>query len=1513
MEPTNRVQKQTNWSNEIFGAIYDVNGRETNDTELFYEAVRHRLGAAGISLTSNETVGEVEGRPAAGLKSLPNEKNDVTIAAPLDGDALRQEHGDLIAASEAAIQAGDLQKAQGILERILLHSPRDITALNDLAVIKILKKEFMSAAETVAMVLEKEPDNTIAHNNLNVLKANLSREMDSLQRSREPLHKSQSEPYIQGSPVNDGRKNPADRERSPLVSIIVATRNRPGMLADTLASVSRQIYKNLEVLVVNDGGEDVSSLLDRFRGSVTIEYFAHTTNRGPAAARNTALKAARGEYVCYLDDDDIFYPEHVDTLVQELVRTDCGVAYTDAHRATQILADGRYQTVSVDLPYSDDFDREKMMRGNFIPILCVMHKRSIIDEVGGYDETLTSHVDWDLWIRMAMKYEFRHIRSTTCLFTWRLDGSSLTSKKTEDFTRTAAMIYQKYNSVFSRTPGLVDLQKKGILDRVRERRENARRLADQGDLAEALAAMKRLADLKATLSDDDRYLSVDFTAENRLDAEVLRDLAQKAGERGMRAEADEALRIILSPDAVDRTAASALFNSKQHQIGSSDPEIATDKGDFQTTSRLVSIVIPVYNKLEFTKKCLESISRNSADSNYEIIVVDNASTDGTGDYLRGLARTGAAIRPVINTQNLGFVGACNLGARAARGEYVLFLNNDTQVQAKWLSSLVDLAEKKGDCGAVGSKLVYPDGRLQEAGGIIFADGNGWNYGKGGNPHEPKYNYVREVDYISGASLMIRKKLLDEIGGFDERYAPAYYEDTDLCFEVRKRGYKVYYQPHSVVVHYEGMTAGTNLNEGFKKYQTINKPKFVEKWSRELLDQPPNDPKRIDTLCRRNADRDKNVMIIDPFLPMYDRASGSLRLWQIIKMLREMRCHVTFIARNGSLENVYRPSLEDLGVEVYAWDRKAMRAAGVQNNSLPEIDFERLFRERAYGYAIVDFWDVAKYYVPLIRRLSPGTTVIVDSVDIHFIREAREAELTGNRDKARDAAMNKQRELAVYRKADRIWVVTPADRDAISDQMGNIPIDVIPNIHEHVTGSAEYRTSSDMIFVGNFNHIPNRDAVHFFVSEILPLIRKELPEVKFYIVGNNPPDDVKSLASDSVVVTGYVKDLAPYLMKARISVAPLRYGAGMKGKIGDALSHGVPTVSTSVGSEGMALLAGEDILVADDPRMFAQSVVSLYKDEELWKKLSTNGKTKIEGLYSPAEIKMRLESIFQGPTVRKPDEAQKLSSIVILTYNQLDYTRITIDSIRRHTKSPYEIIIVDNASTDGTVEYLKAQKDIRTIFNEENVGFPAGCNQGMGVAKGDYIVLLNNDVIVTDGWLEGMIECSEADPKIGIVGPMTNWISGCQLEPNANYKKASQVQEFAAKYRRKNRKRWLEVPRVAGFCMLIKRTLLDQIGGLDSAFGIGICEDDDYCMRARLAGSRIAVAREVFIHHFGSKSFGKDGLEKYREVIRVNETIFKKKWGVTPKEWWKEGNEPTKISDVRIPLDGRELVPVPLNE
>lgn len=239
----------------------------------------------------------------------------------------------------------------------------------------------------------------------------------------------------------------------------------------------------------------------------------------------------------------------------------------------------------------------------------------------------------------------------------------------------------------------------------------------------------------------------------------------------------------------------------------------------------------------------------------------------------------------------------------------------------------------------------------------------------------------------------------------------------------------------------------------------------------------------------------------------------------------------------------------------------------------------------------------------------------------------------------------------------------------------------------------------------------------------------------------------------------------------------------------------------------------------------------------------------------------------------------LVSIIILTFNRLDVTQACLDSIQRHTPEPHEIIVVDNGSSDGTVAWLRerilTQATLRVIENSTNRGFSAGCNQGIQAAQGEYLLLLNNDTVVTAEWLSGLLECLQ-DPQVGIVGPMTNKLSGVQQWPWFAYQDIQGLDTFAAAFRTQHRYWWIPSRRIVGFCMLFRRSLVSAIGLLDEQFGSGNFEDDDFCLRAALAGYQNMIAGDVFIHHEGSATFAGNQLD-YEQASLHNRRLFTRKW------------------------------------
>ena len=643
------------------------------------------------------------------------------------------------------------------------------------------------------------------------------------------------------------------------------------------------------------------------------------------------------------------------------------------------------------------------------------------------------------------------------------------------------------------------------------------------------------------------------------------------------------------PQAQAWGASDFLFLARATSEGSA----GLDPGRPVTTS----VIIPVFNKVEFTFQCLRSLLREVNFDETEIIVVDNASTDRTRELL---AHFRGFVRVIENEENRGFVDACNQGAQSARGRYLVFLNNDTVVLPGWLPSLVETVERDERAGAVGSLFLYPDGRIQEAGAIVWSNGAAFHYGWGRAPEDRRFTFAREVDYCSGASLLIRRELFERLGGFDRRYAPAYYEDTDLCMGVRSLGFKVVYQPASRLYHFEGATAGTDPRAGFKRYQVINRDKFYDKW-RDVLARShhPEDPARAERAANRRWAT--QVAVFDDRIPTPDRDAGSLRMLNILRALSEW-CHPVFITTSKQAWPEYERRLWQEGVETAS-----------------ALNFQRLLKERKFRAAVISRPFVAEALLGRIRRADPRVRIVFDMVDVHFIRYTREAALTGDAAAAREAERFRRVETRLARASDLLWCNSSADKEVMERETPGVPSVVIPTIHRTHTGGLSFEEREHLLFVGNFRHRPNEDGVRFFIREVLPKLRETLPGVELLLVGDGAPHEFSQLAAEGVRLLGYVPDVDPLFARSRVFVAPIRFGAGVKGKIGEALAYAIPLVTTTVGAEGMSLRDGEEALIADTADGFAAAVVRLYRDAELWSRLASNAHAHVERHFSPRVV------------------------------------------------------------------------------------------------------------------------------------------------------------------------------------------------------------------------------------------------------------------------------------------------------
>jgi GT2 family glycosyltransferase len=618
-------------------------------------------------------------------------------------------------------------------------------------------------------------------------------------------------------------------------------------------------------------------------------------------------------------------------------------------------------------------------------------------------------------------------------------------------------------------------------------------------------------------------------------------------------------------------------------------------------SPVVSIIIPVYDQCAVTMRCLKSIADTWFDTlSVEIIVVDDCSSDETAGVLAQLP----GVTIIRNASNQGFIYSCNRGAAAASGRYLCFLNNDTEVRNAWLDYLVTTLDGDPTVGAVGAKLLYPDGRLQEAGNIIWRDGSGWNYGRFDNPADPMFNFVREVDYCSGACLLVKAGLFREVDGFNPDLMPAYYEDADLCFALRERGYRTLYVPRSEIVHYEGVSSGTSTTSGTKRFQEINRLKFLRRWQHVLTVHSDNDPAQVYKAARRLASSRRTILIVDSYVPLHDREAGSLRLFEIVKILRRANWRVVFQPDNWAGMEPYTSELQTLGVEVVHHVEGSRTPEERIRELLPTIDVAWVSRP-----------ELCEKWLPTLRK-NPGIRVLYDTVDLHHVRLRRQAELEGTTGSESWKTVEAL-ELACGQASDATITVTEQEKLTL-EAAGIRPVYVIPTIHSpKVAAPSNYAETSGVLFIGGYGHAPNVDAAQWLCTEIMPIVWRAMPEIHVTLLGNNPPPTVMKLRSKLVDVPGYIADVAPFFQSHRIFVAPLRFGAGMNGKIGHSLSYALPAITTSIGKEGFGLRDGYDSMVADDTAGFAAAILRLYSDADLWNQISRNSIATLEPFTSAA--------------------------------------------------------------------------------------------------------------------------------------------------------------------------------------------------------------------------------------------------------------------------------------------------------
>lgn len=628
----------------------------------------------------------------------------------------------------------------------------------------------------------------------------------------------------------------------------------------------------------------------------------------------------------------------------------------------------------------------------------------------------------------------------------------------------------------------------------------------------------------------------------------------------------------------------------------------------------VSVVLVLHNRAELTLQCLYSILRSDVDS-YEVIIVDNDSKDETHRLLRKIR--GAEI--VRNETNLHFLLACNHAAKKAKGDHLLFLNNDAQLVAGSISSALSTLKSSDDIGAVGGKIILPDGTLQEAGSIIWQDGFCVGYGRGDSPFASPYMYRRDVDYCSGAFLLTYRELFLEDGGFDEAYSPAYYEETDYCVRLWKKGKRVVYDPTVIVFHYE--FASSSSESSAINLQIEHRETFIKVHKDWLHSQRTAGADNVLAARVHVKEGQRQILFLDDCVPHVTLGRGFPRSNRILTELVNLGHTVTFYPTLKPQEE-WSDVYQDIPSEV-----EVMLDCG-----LPKL--EEFLKERSHYYDLIFIsrpHNMASFKSILSENpdISGRARIVYDAEALFCYREIEQRRLEGQRLSEIDEVQLIKDEVSLADNCD--CIVSVSDRESREfSRYGCQSVYTLGHSVEIAPTENDFDERADILFVGAIHSLnsPNADSMIWFSNDILPLIQESLgKDFKLIIAGPSCQEFQAHLNNNpSVQLLGVVNDLTPIYNRARLFIAPTRFSAGIPLKVCEAGAYGLPVVATSLTGMQLGWNHEQELLVADTPQDFASACVRLYRDPRLWNRLRDNIIDRVKRDFSPEAFSKQLQQI-----------------------------------------------------------------------------------------------------------------------------------------------------------------------------------------------------------------------------------------------------------------------------------------------
>jgi O-antigen biosynthesis protein len=616
--------------------------------------------------------------------------------------------------------------------------------------------------------------------------------------------------------------------------------------------------------------------------------------------------------------------------------------------------------------------------------------------------------------------------------------------------------------------------------------------------------------------------------------------------------------------------------------------------DFErSASPVASIIVLAWRSAPHLLNCLSSLQHAVARTSSEVVLVLN---EPEADLLAEVETRVRGAVVVKSRVNLGFGGGINLGVRHSIGEYVVLLNDDTEVDVDWLETMIETAERRPTAGAVGGTSMFFDGTIQEAGNIVWADGSTVKVGRDLPAGSAKYDYERRVDYCGGSSLLVRRECWDRLGGLDaELYYPAYYEDTDLCLRLTTElGLEVWYQPLSILRHHE--SAATNSSfRAFLFHR--NRSLFIKRWSEFLATRDlaaPEDPKAVEAAAWRASGARPRVLLIDDQVADPSIGSGYPRMMETIRqlVLDGFQLSIFTSLVDGAHHN---NEMRRLGVQVLDGYTEEDLADALESTFAP---FDLVLVSRPHNF---------ERFASVVRDTMPDSPIVYDAEALFHRRIERQAALeldeVAQANLRAEAEAMRDTEAEIAREADGLISISEEEAGFLSTY-STAPVLVHGPLLGGIEASpADFGERADIGFVAGWGggaKSPNVDALSWFAHQVLPKILARVPRARLLVTGVRPPAEARRLASPSIVFLGAVEELSDLYGSIRVVIVPMRYGAGVKIKTVEAMQYGVPTVSTTVGAEGMPIDVPDALLVDDDPEGFALKVATLLDEENTWK-------------------------------------------------------------------------------------------------------------------------------------------------------------------------------------------------------------------------------------------------------------------------------------------------------------------------